>query len=286
MKRILKWLGIAVAGLVVLLLIALAVIYLASQRAINKTYDVPLTSITVPTDSASIAEGKRLATLRGCFGGCHGQRSEGRVLAELPEGSRLAAPNLTRIVPEYSDAELERAIRHGVRPDGTSLWGMPSEVFYHLSDSDLGVIIAFIRSEPKESNEPPRTRLGPFARFFILWSEVPFAAAELVDHAAPRLNPSLDDPQSRGEYLAKTLCSECHGVDLRGKEKTPGLAIAATYSLEDFSRLMRTGVAMGDRELRLMSDVARSRFVHLTDTEITALHAYLKTLGSQRGTTP
>jgi hypothetical protein len=39
---------------------------------------------------------------------------------------------------------------------------------------------------------------------------------------------------------------------------------------------MRTGIARADRELGLMSEVARSRFAQLTDEEVDALHAYLK----------
>lgn len=45
---------------------------------------------------------------------------------------------------------------------------------------------------------------------------------------------------------------------------------------------MRTGVAVGSREVGLMSDVARSRFRHFTDAEIRALHAFLKARAKPR----
>jgi hypothetical protein len=48
-----------------------------------------------------------------------------------------------------------------------------------------------------------------------------------------------------------------------------------SYDLEQFTRLMRTGKALGDRELELMSSVSRDGFSHLTDEEIAAIHAYL-----------
>jgi hypothetical protein len=64
-------------------------------------------------------------------------------------------------------------------------------------------------------------------------------------------------------------------VDLRGGQKAPDLRIAAAYSAEDFTRLLRTGQALGGRELSLMSRVARSRFRHLTDGEIHDLRSYL-----------
>jgi cytochrome c1 len=39
---------------------------------------------------------------------------------------------------------------------------------------------------------------------------------------------------------------------------------------------MRTGKALGDRELPMMSGVARGRFVHFTDEEVRDLYAFLK----------
>ena len=63
---------------------------------------------------------------------------------------------------------------------------------------------------------------------------------------------------------------------LEGDEsRIPDLRIAASYSLEQFTHLMRTGKASGNRELKLMSSVARNRFSHFTDDEIQAQHSYL-----------
>jgi hypothetical protein len=47
------------------------------------------------------------------------------------------------------------------------------------------------------------------------------------------------------------------------------------YPTEDFRHLLRTGKGMGDRELGLMSSVARGDLSHMTDSEIDAIHAYL-----------
>ena len=38
---------------------------------------------------------------------------------------------------------------------------------------------------------------------------------------------------------------------------------------------MRTGNALGDRELPMMSGVARGRFAHLSDDEVRDLYAFL-----------
>jgi mono/diheme cytochrome c family protein len=71
---------------------------------------------------------------------------------------------------------------------------------------------------------------------------------------------------------------ECHGRDLKGGALAngPDLAIAGAYELADFEKLLRTGVAAGDRRLGLMSESAPVRFNVLSHEEIAALHAYLK----------
>jgi hypothetical protein len=61
-----------------------------------------------------------------------------------------------------------------------------------------------------------------------------------------------------------------------GPLPAPDLTIAAAYDLDAFKRLMHTGVAAGDRDLGLMSQVARNRFARLAEDEVEQLHAYLR----------
>jgi cytochrome c553 len=281
MKRLLKWLGIGLGGLMVLGLLAALGIYLRSEQIMRRTYDLPLSTIALPTDSFVLIEGQRLAIIRGCYDGCHGDELNGGVFIDEPMLARVVAPNLTQVASRYSDAELELVIRHGVRQNGRSTLGMPSSMFYHLSDEDLGAIIAFIRAAPITEGPATQISLGPLARLGLVLRKYN-PQAEEIDHEAPRLVvKDTTDHLVFGRYLALTSCSECHGMDLRGgsDRNTPNLAIAAAYSDDAFVRLMRTGTAMGDRELRLMSDVARNRFAHFTDGEIRALHDYLRKLG-------
>jgi len=278
MKRLLKWVGLGLAGLVALLTIGAVGILLLSWSKLNKTYDVPLTEIAVPSDSAAAAVGRRLAAIRGCTG-CHEADLGGQVLVDEPLLGRFSAADLTRVAAVYTNAELERAIRHGIRSDGHSVLGMPSAMFYHLSDADLGAVIAFLRSQPRVDRKLPTNRIGPLGHFGLaLGKYIPEAA--MIDHDAARLSSSKrTDQVAYGQYLAKTSCTECHGMDLRGSPGgTPGLSVAATYSADDFRRLMRTGVPLGGRQLRLMAEVARGRFAHFTDDEVSALHAFLQTL--------
>jgi cytochrome c553 len=267
-----------VRGLLILVgigLIGSALVYGLSERIIRKTYREPLVDVDVPADSLSIAEGRRLAQIRGCSGGCHGSEIEGSVFLHDPLLGWFVAPNLTGSVRRYSNPELVRIIRRGVRPDGRSVVVMPSEQFSALSDRDLGKILAYLRSVPPTTGPGPEVHLGPMARLGVALGKYQ-TAAELVRQAdsLASASRSAQDSTALGAYLARSACTECHGLDLRGK-MGPDLAIAAAYDAEGFTRLLRTGKAAGNRELKVMSQVARRRFSHFTDEEIRALRAYL-----------
>ena len=275
MKRIRRWARLGLVSALLLLTGGVAVVSLASERVLRRTYAEPAVEITVPADPAAVVEGHRLALIRGCSQGCHGTEIEGGWFVDQFILARLVAPNLTVAIRRYSIPDLTRIIRRGVRPDGSSLVGMPSEMFSGLTDADLGKILAYLRSVPPRAGPGPERRFGPVARIAFVAGRLS-PAAELV-RRADRLSRSWPDSGSsaRGGYLARTSCSECHGVDLRGGDPAPDLRIAATYSLEAFTRLLRTGRAIGERELPLMSLVARKRFRHFTDQELRDLYGYL-----------
>jgi mono/diheme cytochrome c family protein len=279
-RRFLRWARNVLLALVAIVVVAYGVIYFLSQRTLRRAYGEPLVSLAIPADSASIAEGKRLAQLRGCSGGCHGHEIEGETFLDDPLLARIVAPNLTEAVRRYSDADLARIIRRGVRPDSHTVVVMPAEMFSMLTDADLAKIIAYLRSVPRMPGPLPEVRLGPLARLGIVLKQ--YEPAVALVHRADSLTatyPRPGDSTAPGAYLARTSCTECHGVGLTGSrvadQTTPDLKIAAGYSSDAFTRLMRTGKGLGDRELGMMSEVARGRFTHFTDAEIAALRTYL-----------
>ena len=241
------------------------------------TVPVPTDSVAVPTDPASLVEGERLAWLRGCHG-CHGDSLEGKVFLDEPRVIRLVAPNVTVAAASYSDTELARLIRHGVTRTGRAVLAMPSATFYHLSDGDVGRIIAHLRAVPRRASSLPATELRLMAKIGLVAGKVPTDAATL-DHRAPRLGDRADTSQlARGEYLARTICAECHGGDLRGRETTPSLVAALGYTLPQFVSLMWDGRSRDDRDLGLMRLTARRRFVRFRRDEIEAIWIYLRSL--------
>jgi len=65
---------------------------------------------------------------------------------------------------------------------------------------------------------------------------------------------------------------------LKGEEHLgPDLIIAASYSKEDFFKLIRTGVALGNRKLGLMSEVTKNYLSYMNDKEIESIYEYLQT---------
>ncbi len=254
--------------------------YWLATSQLHKAYAVAAEPIAMPAGEAAIAEGERLAKVRGCFW-CHGPSLQGKLyFADANKGVIVAAPNLTQKIREYSPAEFARAVRHGVRPDGTSVQpAMPAFAFYSMSDQDMGTIMSYIASLPASAGIESNFRLLPIGWFRWLASRLPPNTAELIDHEAVRPDPAINgDPVARGRYLAESICTECHGNNGRLRvPTTPDLAIAANYSRDDFFHLMRTGEALGNRAIdHHMVEVAKYRYVYLHDDEIDALYRYTR----------
>jgi len=224
-------------------------------------------------------EGLRVATRVGC-NGCHGANGGGEVFQENPELGRIVAPNLTRRRALYDDGALAALLREGRTHDGHVPWGMPIKMLQHLSDREVRDIIAWLRALPAVDNPTlPEGR----------WSDRLIETTR--DGTHPWLPDMKPDPGNRppaappssmqalGRHLAMTTCTECHGWDLNGWEgdPAPSLIVAKAYTLEQFTRLMRTGevAAGGKSKTGMMSGVAAYRYKDLTDEEIAALKAFL-----------
>lgn len=276
-QKIVRWGAWLLGGLAGLALLAASGIYIASELVMRRTYPgvagIPVAALQ---DSTAVAAGARLVQIYGCPG-CHAEQLQGQVFFDEPRVARLVAPNLTRAAQQYSDAELERIIRHGIRPTGRSVIAMPSDAFAGLSDASLARILAYLRTRPVEEGPGPSLHLGPLGRLGVATGKFKTAAMLIPPGApAPPAAPPTDSV-ALGSYLAHTACAECHGTDLRGDASlgSVNLAVVSGYSADEFVRLLQTGVPKGGRQLGLMAEVAQRRFVALNSTEVAALYAYL-----------
>ena len=94
MRKVLKWIGIILGALVGLLLLADAAVYSISSIRFNRTHDVQIEAVEIPTDEASIEYGKHVAAIRSCMA-CHGDGLAGQIEFEDPTVGRIANANLT-----------------------------------------------------------------------------------------------------------------------------------------------------------------------------------------------
>lgn len=269
MFRILK---IILAALVVLCLVAVGTIYALSERRLAKTYDLAAADFTAKTTLAP-EEAERRARTFMC-GGCH--RDAGNVLIDDPALGRLVAPNLTRIAPTYSDAELVRLIRHGIRKDGTGVPIMPASNLANITDEDMADVIAWLRSlKPLPDAVEGATSWGPVGRVLLTLDQIPFEA----DDVPAGFKPAVMRPADIGEYMWKTDCSHCHNLDTEKQSpafKAPALRpLAQSYPPEQFKALLRTGKGAGGRDLGVMTEVSEWDFSHFTDAEIQQIQVYL-----------
>jgi mono/diheme cytochrome c family protein len=277
--QVFRWTGYAFAGLALLATVLAAVVYAWTETRLERNYEFVARTVMVPADAASIARGEKVARTRGCLG-CHGKNGEGQYFVDIPWVARLPAPNLTRLVHEWTVPELDRSIRQGVRENGTSVFGMPSAMYQHLADEDFGALIAYLRSLPRSDNNPQGRFVGLPARALILQGELAPEREVFAEFLAVR--PAPGELLEHGKYLAQTTCSECHGPNLHGwaaADPAPSLLIVAGYTLEAFQHLMTHGESSGGHPLGLMRAVAIARFAHYTPEEVAAIHAYLTSPG-------
>ena len=215
MRRILKWVGIGVGGLLAVIVIAVLALILLGGRKVNKNYDISV----VPDDAEAVARGRHFVETVGLCQECHAENLAGEVLEDDPVFGKLVPSNLTSgkggIGGTYTDIDYVRAIRHGVRPSGKPLVLMPSEIFNKIDDADLGAIIAYLKTLPPVDNELEGTSLGPLGKVITL-VEGALVPASVIEHDAPRhraIEPAVT--AEYGEYLAFT-CTICHADNLAG----------------------------------------------------------------------
>jgi mono/diheme cytochrome c family protein len=225
-------------------------------------------------------EGLRVATRVGCKG-CHRRDGRGGELWAEEGQYKLYAPNLTDKRGLYDDAALKALLRDGRTADGHRPFGMPFVQFQHLSDRELRDITAWLRALPTVANPGlPQTWIAPAIRHdFDAGAYQP----EIDWRPRPGVTASAVPPTETlalGRHLAMTSCSECHGPTLDGwpgEDEAPPLVVAKGYTLELFTRLMRTGITVSGLKSKtgLMSEMGRERFPVMNDEEVRALKAYL-----------
>ncbi len=262
----------------ILLITGISYVFIRSNAIINKKYNIPLVDVVIPKDSLSLAAGKKIALTRGCYG-CHNKNLSGDVYLDWESDTgtdAIVAANISKVIPQYSDKELFRLIKHGIKKNGTGLWGMSVSMFVNLTGKDICQLIAFLRTVPAVENKLPKTSFSFKGRMMIINGEVVPEVTRSYEKALREFHyPNNPTTVQKGNYLALTTCTECHGNDLRGYHGSPPLTIAKAYKESEFVKFLKTGTALNNRELPLMSSVCRSRFTYYSEEEVKAIYAFL-----------
>ncbi|HET9383962.1 MAG TPA: cytochrome c [Gemmatimonadales bacterium] len=252
--RVLKW-----AAIVVVVAGVGLGIYVA--RYWDRTWDVPEPDLHASTEPAVIARGEYLVYGPAHCAVCHTGSVEeyerfvdtgmpptlagGYPLGLGPLGT-LYARNLTPDrdtgIGRYTDGQIARLMRHGVRPDGQA--SIPLLMpFSEMSDADVVAVISFLRSLPPVRRETPQnewTTFGKVMRTFVA------AARPELDGRPPKESPPQELSAARGEYLARSVadCIGCHSPfnqvtgALTGPEFSGATALVEPVPLKDVDTSM------------------------------------------------
>ncbi|HEX2094513.1 MAG TPA: c-type cytochrome [Longimicrobiaceae bacterium] len=288
MRKLLRWLGIGLGAVVGLVLLAAGILYFVGSARVNRTFTVRTAALRIPGDSATLARGAHLARTNGC-NDCHTPDFRGQVMLDVPP-FRAVAANLTRgrggVGARYTDEDWDRAIRHGVKPDGRPVIVMPSAAFHRMSDEDAAALIAYLRTLPPVDHPLPQTEIHAMGRIVAVFQDLTNEVR--TGPARAGHTPPVGPTAEYGAYLASITCAYCHGEDLRGDASppipgsppAPNLAGAGQWPLDGFRRALRTGVTPHGR--RLDPEYMPWKITAaMTDVELEALHAHLRTLAAQ-----
>ena len=289
------WIRRSLIGLVAVLGVAAAAVawgVMRSEQRLARRLSQPAYALTLPSDAAALERGRYLFASRGCAE-CHGANGAGKVF--IDEGGLFArAPNISpgpgSVVARYQAADWERALRHGIKPDGRPLLIMPSEDYSRWTDADLAAVVAYVRSLPPAAGSAAEFRLPLPVRVLYGYGLVK-DAAEKIDHTLPPSQPVPEGPTvEHGRYVAQ-MCVGCHGQGLSGGRipgSPPDWPAAANLTSGEGSVLPRYADAAAFRASmrsgRRPDGTAISGVMpfpslrEMSDVDLDAVHAYLQTV--------
>ena len=289
MKRVAKWFGVGVASLLALVVLAGSGFYARGRMVVaaeTEAAGTPLHAAAMD-EAALFARGEHFGRHIAQCSGCHMPDLAGGEFINDGAFGLLPAPNLTDgeggVGAAYGPEQWERAIRHGVAADGRSLFMMPSHGYQHMSDTDLAAVVSWLETLPSVDRTHPERKIGPVLGILTGLGMVK-PAPRMIDHAAvggvaPPEGPTVE----YGQYLVSMAsCRDCHGENLDGVHDKPGppaapslMSSAATWSTEQFLHAIREGQRPDGSGID-PQHMPWPGYAGMTDTELQAIHNYLK----------
>lgn len=308
MKKLLKIIGI------LLLVVAIGAAGFAAFIAIRgvPTYEVNVPQVPdVVITPKRVERGAKIASM--LCQNCHLNRDQNTLMGvhmvEIPEFGIINSKNITND-PEYgigkwTDSQLIYFIRTGIHPV-TGKYSPPyMPKLVHISDEDIYSIVSYLRSDKPEvqgvKKELPPSDPSFLTKFLCFVAFKPFEYPK-----DPIPEPDTTNKLAWGKYLAlyQLECYACHSksfetMNMLEPEKSEGFfgggnAIGTSdgsrisslnltpdeetgigkWSEDQFINAVRYGIVPKGPALRL----PMMPFVHLTDSELKAIFAYLQTV--------
>ena len=301
----------AIAVLILLLILVSAASWLWLRATQPRVSDPPpglLSILTQPIPdgpNADLIRRGRYLTIAGDCASCHTRRGgrpfEGGLGLETPFGIIYSA-NLTSDredgIGTWTTDQFFRVLHDGVAPGGKHLYpALPYPHFTVVSRADTDAILAFLKTVPPVHYVQPANRL-PFP-VDIRASLIGWDALSFSPHPF-RANPAMSPQWNRGAYLVEGLehCGACHtpknvlgaelnsqayrgavienwvAPDLTGNPRT-GLG---RWSSADIVEYLRSGRNAHANASGLMGEVVAYSTSLLSDSDLSAIAAYLKSL--------
>lgn len=291
MRKVLKWTGIVVGSLLVIIVVAVLGLSYSGKSKAAAGPEVAVKTPPIPTDSAAVARGMHIARTIAPCSACHGEKLEGQPFGTPAFLFAMAAPNLTRgrggAGATYTPEDWDRAIRHGVAKDGRRLVIMPSAGYSQMSDADFSALVAYLTSVPPVDSALPARRIGPMGGTLIALGAFPLGANAIQHDRVGAESPPVAATEQYGSYLVTlATCKECHGATLAGQKAgngpPPGPSLTAranAWTAEGFRKTLRTGTTPDGKALdaKLMP---WPYYANMTDVEVDAIWAYVRSMAA------
>lgn len=200
-------------------------------------------------------------------------------------------PTIPNITPDretgggnWSDDAYARAIREGIKHDGTTLFPMmPYDAYKNLSDEDLAAVVVYVRSVPAVRNPVPPMQIKFPVNYLVRGAPEPVTE--------PVHGPDAGDRVATGKYYVSMGCG-CHSAvdklpygggdylkgpwgEVTSANITPDPSGIGYYDEATFIKALRTGY-VGARKLN--SIMPFGEFQNLNDDDLKAIFAYLRTM--------
>lgn len=221
---------------------------------------------------------------------------------ELGFPGTFYAANITPAgLSQWSDGEILRAITGGVTRSGRAMFPvMPYPSYHALSEADAEAIVAYIRTLTPVAREIPPSQLDFPMNWLVRMFPEPYA---------PQPSPDRSSPAGYGRYLTTIVgCPVCHTRSERGKAiQSMEYAGGATFDVPRAGRVESANITpdsdtgIGDwpraffiarfrdrasagtpwlppRDRRLNTIMPWTMFAGMTDEDLGAIYAYLRTV--------